>query len=247
MPARRSQSSAQRPRLGRGHAPRFQRPLRGPLGQLAAKLGLPGVEHPGGFADRLRGVLGRALSPVPRLAPRRGRLFSQAAVKARGDGPEPGHRVGGDRVERVLDAPAADLVLAERLQQGGPLGVLPVPLVLAGADPLPDHLVYLRYDVEPPVRLGQLQEVAGVRGVVLRGLHLLERGPLRLVLLQHLGHDCFPRARAGGRWAGPAWPGGLPGRLGVSPGGAARRAAGSPRRCRPPARPGSAAPGPAPR
>ena len=114
-------------------------------------------------------------------------------MKPRGDGPEPGQRVGGDGVERVLDPAAADLVGAQRLQQGGPLRVLPVPFVLAGGDPLPDHLVYLGYDVEPPVRLGQLQEVAGVRGPVLRGLHFLQGGPLRLVLLQGLGQDGLPR------------------------------------------------------
>ena len=203
----------QRPGLSRRRAPRPYRPLRCLCGYLAAEFGLPGVEHPGGLPDRLRGVLRGPLSPGSRLAPRRGGEFSQAAVHAGGDRPEPGHRVGGDGVERVLDPAAADLVRPQRLQQRGPLRILEVSFVLAGTDPLADHLVYLRHDVKPPERLRDLQEVPGVRGPVLRGLHLLQRGPLRLVLLQRLGQDGLP-------WgallvAGPVWhpqrygPGGL--------------------------------------
>jgi hypothetical protein len=110
-------------------------------GELAAELGLPGVEPPGGLEGLVRGVPGGALRPRPRLAPRRGRLFVQAAVQHRGDRPGAVERPAGDGVERVLDAAAADLVRAQRLQQSGPLRVLPVPLVFAGADPLPDGLV----------------------------------------------------------------------------------------------------------
>ena len=41
-------------------------------------------------------------------------------------------------------------------------------------------LVDLRRDVQPPERLPQLEQVAAVGRVVLRGLHGLQRGPLRL-------------------------------------------------------------------
>ena len=90
---------------------------------------------------------------------------------------------------------AADLVLPEQLEERGPLRVLQVPLVRGGRDPLPDHLVDLRHDVQPPERLPQLEEVPGVGREVLRGLDLLERGPLRLVLLQRLGEDGLPRCQ----------------------------------------------------
>jgi hypothetical protein len=62
-------------------------------------------------------------------------------VQHRGDRPGAVERPASDGVERVLDPAAADLVRAQRLQQGGPLRVGQVPGERPLADPLPDGLV----------------------------------------------------------------------------------------------------------
>ena len=182
MAARRSQSSRSAP-ASAGGTPHASSAHGGGLSASWRPSSACRVSSIRVVSDRLRGVLGGPLSPVPRLAPRRGRFFSQAAVKPAAIDRSPVSGRRGDRVERVLDPAAADLVLAERLQQGGPLRILPVPGVLPVADPLPDDLVDLR-DRRATRTPRRAPGGAGVRGRVLRRLHLLQGGPLRLVLLQ---------------------------------------------------------------
>ena len=68
---------AQRPGLGRRGAPRLQRPLLGPLGELPADLGLTGVGCLVHLADLRRGPARHALSEGLRLAPGGGAAFSR--------------------------------------------------------------------------------------------------------------------------------------------------------------------------
>ena len=87
----------------RGSAPGLECPLRRPLGELAAEVGLALIQHALGLGDVLRGAPRCPLSPGSRLPPLRGRFFSQAAVKHRGDRPGAFQRPGCDRVQRVVD------------------------------------------------------------------------------------------------------------------------------------------------
>jgi len=114
-------------------------------------------------------------------------------MQHRGDRPGAVERPAGDRVERVLDPAAADLVRTQRLQQGGPLRVVQVPGERPLADPLPDGLVDPRDREFPPERLGERQQVTAIGGAVLRGLDLLQGGQLRVVLRHGPGEHGLPR------------------------------------------------------
>ena len=188
-----------------------------------------------------------ALSPCRRLPREPGRLFSRPAMEACGDAPQPGQRLSGDRVQHVLDRPAADLVGPQRLEERGPLRVRQVPLVLGRRDPLADHLVDLRRHIFPPEGLKQLEQVRSVSREVLRRLDLLQSGPFRLVLLQRLGEHRLPRGQL--QVAGPVRhpQRNLPRQVGTPCLAELRQpCAAAPWRRRP-ARPGSAEPGPAAR
>ena len=189
---------------------------------------------------------GCALSPSGRRAPRRGRFFSRppCSPAAMLRSPVSGSAVIESSTSSIRRPPISCSRSACR--NAGRSGSVRYRSYSAARDPLADHLVDLRHDVELPERLGQLQQVPGVGGEVLRGLDLLERGPLRLVLLQRLGQDRLPRCQL--PVAGPVRhpQRHLPRQVGSPASRSAARLRIAPR-CRRPARPGSAGPGPAPR
>ena len=162
----------------RRNTPGLERPRRRLYGQPPAELGLTEVEHLLRLADLALRPLGRPVSPGRRPPPLGGLGFSQAAVQHCGNRVGAGERPAGDRVEGILDPPAADLVGPELLKERRSLGVLQVALVLPRADPLPDGAVDQGQEEE------EVQTMLAVFGKVKSeaggSRHMPPSGPLRV-------------------------------------------------------------------
>ena len=215
-------------------------PAPGPVQPAARQVA---AESPGSVPVRPAGCAQPGRCPPPLW----GVFFSQAPMKHSGDGAGTLKRTAGDRVQRLLDAPAADLMGPELLQERRPLRIPHVPGVLGRGDPLPDRLINSRCDVFPPERFGEFQEMPGVRHELLRGPDVLQRGPLRFVGMHDVGQHRLPRGPVSHPFRVRRDNRDGPGPRRCDHCGPARRHAGSRRRRRPPARRVTGRPGPAAR